>query len=208
LLYEFLTQNDPVVPADFIFVMAGQMDRKVYGIQLFHTYVAPLLVLSIGRFEVSKLRNIRLEGIDELIALRDQTPASDRHFFMKLTASGVEVEKAKLRPWNTYGEVSALREFLRVQKANRVVIVSTDIHLRRVACTVEKLFRTVPIDFRFCPVPFELTTLRKEKWWTRMYDCRYVCSELLKLAGYRMILSLPSALENWIMLRFASSKAG
>src|SRR5262245_33242483 len=153
MLYDVLTKSDAVGQAEAIFVLAGRMERKEYGIELFRAGVAPLLVLSIGRFEVSKLRNMQLEGIPELITLRDATPASDRHFFMKFTASGVEVEKATLVTWNTYGEVLALRKLLCPMQARRVIVVSTDIHLRRVAHVVGKLFRNVRMEFCFCPVP-------------------------------------------------------
>src|SRR6266850_957012 len=83
-LYESLSRDDPVRPVDLIFVMAGRMERKQYGLELFRGGVSPKLVLSIGRFEVSKMRNFDLEGIDELVALREQTPPDERHFFMKV----------------------------------------------------------------------------------------------------------------------------
>ena len=65
-----------VKPVDLIFVMAGKIGRKHYGIELFRAGVAPRLVLSIERFEVSKMGQFGLEGFDELIALRDRTPAA------------------------------------------------------------------------------------------------------------------------------------
>src|ERR1035438_7158796 len=54
--YESLTRNDSVQPVDLIFVMAGRMERKHYGLELYRAGVAPQLVLSVGRFEVSKVR--------------------------------------------------------------------------------------------------------------------------------------------------------
>ena len=87
-LYESLTRNDPVKPVDLIFVMAGKIERKHYGIELFRAGMAPRLVLSTGRFEVSKMSTFRLEGFDELIALRDSTPPDERYFYWKMDASG------------------------------------------------------------------------------------------------------------------------
>ena len=54
-LYERLTRNDDPAPADLIFVLAGKMERKRYGLELYRARSAKRLILSVGRFEVSKL---------------------------------------------------------------------------------------------------------------------------------------------------------
>ena len=110
--YESLTLEDEVRAADLIFVMAGRMERKQYGLDLFRAGVAPKLLLSVGRFEVRKMRKLDLEGLDELIRLREQTPPDERHFFIKVEPSGVRIEKARLPQWSTYGEALALRHHL------------------------------------------------------------------------------------------------
>jgi hypothetical protein len=198
-IYEKLTCNDAVQPVDLIFVMAGQMERKQYGLELFRAGVAPRLVLSIGRFEVSKMWNLNVDGIDDLIKLREQTSPGERHFFMKVDGSGVCIEKAGLPIWNTYGEALALRQFLEKEKARRVIVISTDVHLRRVALALGKVFRSKSVEFFYCPIPSRLMSSRKENWWTRPDDRRFVLREMIKLAGYGLILSLPSRLACWIM---------
>ena len=74
--YRALTRDDQPKPGDLIFVMAGRMARKHYGIELFRAGIAPLLVLSTDRFEVSKMSKLGLAGFDELIALRDRLNAA------------------------------------------------------------------------------------------------------------------------------------
>jgi len=74
----------------------------------------------------------------------------------------------------------------------KVLVISTDVHLRRVALTGTKVFRGAPVEFRYCPVPFRFGSPRKEGWWTRPEDRRFVLNEMMKLAGYRVILSLPA----------------
>ena len=56
--YESLTREDEVRPADLIFVIAGAMERKQYGLDLFRAGVSPKLLLSVGRFEVRKMRRL------------------------------------------------------------------------------------------------------------------------------------------------------
>ena len=104
-LYEILTLDHAPEPADLIFVLAGRMERKQYGIELYRAGVAPRLVLSVGRFEVTRMRVLDFGSMDELIALRDRTEPHERHFFCDVSLSGVRIQRPKLRWWNTYGEV-------------------------------------------------------------------------------------------------------
>jgi hypothetical protein len=77
------------------------------------------------------------------------------------------------------------------EHAAKVMVVSTEIHLRRVAYTIRKVLRDRPLEFLYCPVP-EDGTLRKRGWWTRQDSRSYVLLELMKLTGYGLILSMPA----------------
>jgi hypothetical protein len=93
----------------------------------------------------------------------------------------------KLRRWSTYGEALALRTFLNEDVDRRVMIISTDVHLRRVALTFAKVFRDTPFQFSYCAVP---------PTFSPRHSRRFVFSELVKLIGYRIILSLPVAIAH------------
>jgi hypothetical protein len=163
-LYESLTFTVDPRPVDLVFVMAGRMERKRYGLDLFRSGLASTLVLSVGRFEVSKLKDLQLQGYEELVHLRDQTPPEERHFFIAITSSGIRFDKTKLATWNTYGETVAFRDFLKNQNARRVIVVSTDIHMRRVALTFSSVFRDAAMQFLYCAVPSALSSVQKDHW--------------------------------------------
>jgi hypothetical protein len=167
------------------------MERKQYGLELYRAGIAPRLVLSVGRFEVSKMSRLEWEGFNELVALRERTRPDDRHFFVEVDPSGVHIEIAKLQRWNTYGEALGLRQLLEGGSVGKVMIISTEIHLRRVAFTVSRVFRDVPVKFVYCPVPPRLEVLRRDRWWSRPYDRWFVLKEMTKLVGYTTILSMP-----------------
>jgi uncharacterized SAM-binding protein YcdF (DUF218 family) len=190
-LYQGLTSNDPVEPVDLIFVMAGRMERKQYGLELYRAGIAPRLVLSVGRFEVSKMARLEWDGFHDLVALRERTQPDDRHFFVEVDTSGIHIERAKLQRWNTYGEALGLRQLLERRNAAKVMIISTEVHLRRVAFTFGKVFRDVPVKFLYCPVSHRLEVLNSDRWWSRPYDRWFVLNEMAKLAGYVAILSMP-----------------
>jgi hypothetical protein len=189
-IYQLLTLGDKVEPADLVIVMAGRMDRKHYGLRLFRQGIAPKLLLSVGRYEISQMPETGLPGVDRLLALRSITPPDQRHFFISLDASGMEIERASLPSWNTYGEVVGLLQYLARADFSKVMVVTTDIHLQRVARTIRKLKGGRSPEFRYCPVP-EVQEIRK-RWWKYPENRSYVLSELVKLAGYTLILSLPA----------------
>jgi hypothetical protein len=184
--------------------MAGKPERKQYGLELYRAGVAPILVLSIARFEVSKLSSLCMDGSDILIALRDQTFPSERHFFWQADGTGIYVEKVALPVWNTYGEVVGFRQYLARKhiQVRKVLVVSTDIHLRRVASTMAKVFGD-SIEFVYCAVPPSLTTLKESDWWMRKRDRWFVLTELSKLLGYRLILLLPRSAVQMCMRIYA-----
>jgi uncharacterized SAM-binding protein YcdF (DUF218 family) len=198
-VYDALVRDEPAQPADMIFVLAGRMERKRFGLELYQAGLAPRLLISIGRYEISRLRPTGLENVDELIALRDRTPPGERHFFWEKDATGVRIHQAPLRRWSTYGEVLALRAYLEPAMPRSLIVVSTDVHLRRVALVFERIFRGVPLETRFCAVPTPLSAVQKAAWWTRAKDRRSVLTELLKLAGYKLILAMPDRLIPLLM---------
>jgi uncharacterized SAM-binding protein YcdF (DUF218 family) len=116
-----------------------------------------------------------------------------------MNSSGIQIEHPRLRRWNTYGEILGLREFLQHRMPRSAIVISSEVHLRRVALTVAKVFRGVLPDVRYCPVPASFTSLSKDGWWTRLEDRRYVLNETIKLAAYRVVLSLPEWMIRLIM---------
>jgi DUF218 domain len=189
--YETLTRNDSVQPVDTIVVMAGRMERKHYALELFRAGLAQRLILSVGRFEVSKMDRWDLDCVEELKSLRDATSPAERHFFVVIDASGIRVSKGDLQMWSTYGEVLAYRRLLTLNDVRRVMVVSTDVHLRRVAMTFATIFRQSPIQFSFCPIPHEASLMSRDNWWKHSASRLFVVSELAKLCAYWIGLSIP-----------------
>ena len=197
-LYESLTLTDQVQSVDLIVVMAGRMERKQYGLDLLRAGLTPHLLLSVGRFEVSKMKCLELPCFEELLRLRDKTRPDERHFFVNLDRSGARVHKVKIARWNTYGEALAIHDYLKDSEVRRVMIVSTDIHLRRVEFTFRKVLQDIPVEVVYCPVPSTLSSVTEDCWWTRADDRRYVLNEIVKLAGYKVILSMPAPVVRWL----------
>lgn len=197
--YDRLTRHDKPQAADLIFVFAGRTDRHRYGLELYRAGIAPRLLLSIGRFEVSKMRSLGLEQVEEIVAERNRIPPEERHFFYEMSSNGIRWEKPCLRRWSTYGEVLGLGCYLAKDLPRRIVLVSTDLHLRRIAVTMEKVFRGAPMGVLYCPVPSGLSSVDKKSWWSRPKNRAYVLAETIKLIGYQLILRTPDGMVRRLM---------
>lgn len=190
-VYQRLTRNEAPCRVDLIFVLAGKMERKQYGLELYRTGVGRRLLLSVGRFEVRKMPALGIPLVADLIAMRERTPPKQRHFFYEINAAGIRISRPDLISWNTYGEAVGLREYLAGDPPMHVVVVSSDLHLRRAALTFETVFRGSTVRFHYCPVPERQSSVREDRWWSRPADRKYVIGETIKLIGYRTVLMLP-----------------
>jgi hypothetical protein len=79
------------------------------------------------------------------------------------------------------------------------MVISTDVHLRRVALTCTSVFRGTPVELLYCPVPPRFGSPKIDGWWTRPGDRRFVIKEFMKLMGYWVILSLPVSASRRLM---------
>ena len=146
--------------------MAGRMERKPYGLELYRAVSPRDYYSASAASKLVRCGSLDFESAAELIAQRDRTAPGDRHFFCDINAAGTRIESVKLRQWNTYGEILGLREFLKSDMPRSVMAVSTGVHLRRVAATFGRVFRDVPLEARYCPVPSLISSVRKEEWWS------------------------------------------
>lgn len=76
-----------------------------------------------------------------------------------------------------------LQDWLKAKNVRRVMVISTDAHLRRVVLTCMRVFRGTPVGFLYCPVPPWLGSPKKDGRWTRPGERRFVFKEPMKLMG-------------------------
>jgi uncharacterized SAM-binding protein YcdF (DUF218 family) len=152
-VYDFLDVGKSPRPADCIFVMAGKQERKTYGIKMWRFGYAAQLILSVGRFEWRKFPELNLESDGGLGALVEQTPAKKRHFLLRLDRQDAICTLAKKRFFGTHSEARALSEYLSELSVRSLLVVSSPLHLRRVALAFRRAFRQDRIQLTFVAVP-------------------------------------------------------
>jgi len=164
---------------DAIFVFAGHPARKRHGLALWKQGKAPVLVLSVARFEWRRFAELELWDDGGLVSLVEATPPQERHFFVAVRGETVETYRVSARGWGTWREAEALADFLRRENARSVLIVSSASHLRRAVMTVRAMAGP-GIRVEGEPTPW----LRSRR--------RAVLREALKLVLYRARLAWTS----------------
>jgi hypothetical protein len=186
-VYDLLTVGQPAGPAELIFVLAGMPERKRYGWQLFQRGLAPALLLSVGRHEARFLKErAGLPEDGDIVRLLPIRPDEGNHFLLWVRPGLVCPEVVRLAELNTFGELAWLSAVIRQCGFQHVLILSSDIHLRRIRYAVRTLLGATRVRITYVGVPHTESTIRRQRWWSRRRDIRIVLAEWFKLAGYRL----------------------
>ncbi|MGH8064831.1 MAG: YdcF family protein [Candidatus Entotheonellia bacterium] len=186
-IYTSLATSQSVCPADLIFVLAGLPERKRYGWELFQRGLAPLLLLSVGRWEARFLKvRTGLPEDGNIVSLLPLPPEKENHIFCWVSQDEVSTKVVRLPEVNTFGEIAALAKIIREHGIQHILLISTDVHLRRIRYAVRKLFDPIRIHVTYVGVPDELSSFHRHRWWSRERDIWLVISEWIKLIGYHL----------------------
>jgi uncharacterized SAM-binding protein YcdF (DUF218 family) len=175
-LPSYMTELDG---ADAIFVFAGRESRKALGVRLFQQGVAPLLILSVGRFEWRRFPRLGLHGDGGLVELVQATPPPERHFFVRVEAQAARMvcERIPRGRLGTWSEARAVAELVEREGISKLIVVSHPEHLRRCLLSLES-FLGDSATVVLVPVP----CLEREASRFELGSSRP--AELVKYAGY------------------------
>jgi len=165
-------------------VLAGRECRKYFALELLRAGWAPLLLLSVGRFEIRRFSNLELPTELDLLALASTIEPRRRHYFVEIDSGTAQARRIARGRFGTLSEILAFSDWLREHSAIRsATIVSSGFHLKRVRMCCRRL---LPEGTRlhFVAVPDESRYLRGH-WWRDPNARKLVFSELLKIAAYR-----------------------
>src|SRR6266850_4244303 len=155
-LHAWLSSTDHARPADLIFVLAGEMSRKHYAVQLFREGLAPRLLLSVGRFEIRRFSKMALPIQVDLLKQAQDVPPPQRHFFVLFQNREWRVEHVQPRLFGTLTEIASLARWLDANpEVQSVILISNEAHLRRIRmCCRSRLPRGVEVALLAVPNSF------------------------------------------------------
>jgi len=186
-LFDFLSAADPPVPSDAIFVLAGRPERKRYGLDLFKRGLAPVLILSVARFEWRRFPELGLPDDGGLTRLVEETYYRRRHFFVTVRAEGACARFVPTQFLGTRREALGLAEEVLAKGYRSILVVSTSVHLRRARLALRRALGELPVRVTYTAVPESDSGIRRDGWSRSAAGWSYVTGELLKLALYRIL---------------------
>ncbi|HEV8128170.1 MAG TPA: YdcF family protein, partial [Candidatus Eisenbacteria bacterium] len=191
---------------DAIFVFAGGHPRKGYAAELWRRGVAPVLIVSVGRFEWRRYAGLGLPGDAALRAAVERVPPRERHFFVVMErGSGgigvpgafapapearVDVIAVPPRRFGTRNEARALASLARGRGWRSLIVISSAFHLRRIALVVRRALAGSGVSVSYAALPFDRDSYAAGRWWRTPHGVRVVLSEVVKLGVYRLFLGM------------------
>ena len=177
----YLRIEDPLRPADLIAVMPSGWKGVDYGIELYKKGYAPKLML-IGGYSFEFLQkdgpSFRVVRIDwELVARAIALEA------------GVPDDAILTRGGSsTYEQARQFVELAEASQLNTVIIVTDDVHSRRISWSVAKFPASAKLALIYSPVPRSIylpqEQFEADQWWADEESAKQVFAEYVKLGYY------------------------
>jgi DUF218 domain len=188
-LHGWLSPADFARPADLIFVLAGQMSRKHYALQLFREGLAQQLLFSVGRFEVRRFSKMALPLQLDLLKLAQDVPPPQRHFFVLFQGGECHVWHVQPRRFGTLTEIASLARWVDANPdVQSVMLISNEAHLRRIRmCCRSLLPHGVEVALIAVPNSFSDSVDQQS---SAIQPTGSDLLEFLKVLVYRVLLTL------------------
>ena len=177
----YLRLEDPLRPADLIAVMPSDWQGVDYGIELYKKGYAPRLML-IGGYpfkliaqDGESLRVVKMdwEQVARGIALQAGVPDD-----AILTRGGS----------STYEQARQFVDLAEASQLNTVIIVTDDVHSRRISWSVAKFPASARLALIYSPVPRSIylpqEQFEADQWWADEESAKQVFAEYVKLGYY------------------------
>lgn len=186
-LADLLDRSTPPAPSDALFCFAGRPERAPYAVELWRAGIAPVLVVSVGRFEWRGFPGLGLECDGGLRDLVERTPPSRRHFLVVVDRAGARAEWMPRGGFGTLAEARAIARLARARGWRSVTAVTTAAHSRRAALSVKRALSGDPVRIAIAAVPEFRSSAPRDAWWRDRAGRSLVLGEWVKLPIYALL---------------------
>jgi len=174
--------------SDCIFVFAGRESRKFYGLDLFREGISDILMLSVGRYEWRRFLKMQIIDEKKFKEMVQSTPPPKRHFFVKVQkdiATSYPIVKGK---FGTLSEARALSQIIIEQEIKKIVVVSSEYHLKRAVESIRKFCSHQDLKLYPAAVPHQEYDFSKKTAISLIRRSRILFIEVVKYYFYKWIL--------------------
>lgn len=180
-------QLSPGEPLDAIFVFAGGQARKEEAAELWRHERAPILVVSVARYEWRRYKLLGLPGVDVLNDALERVPPPRRHFFVILEGEEVTARHVPPGRWGTRNEARAMAALVRERGWRSLLVITSAFHMPRVRRVVERLLRDSEVTVEYAAPVRGSDPHGPERWWKSRRGIQLVASEIVKRLIYRFL---------------------
>lgn len=174
--------------SECIFVFAGRESRKFFGMDLFREGISDILMLSIGRYEWRRFLKMKIINEKNFKELVQSIPPPKRHFFVKMqknTATSYPIVKGK---FGTLSEARALSRMIIEQNIKKMVVVSSEYHLKRAVKSIRKFCSHQDLKLYPVAAPDHESDFSKKTSISLTRKTRILLIEYVKYYFYKWIL--------------------
>ena len=173
----FMAPQDPLRKSDAIFVFAGTLvERPLEAADLYREGYAPRIVIT---------RAVREQAIFSLERRGVRIPTDADLNREALLGVGVPasalIEPDRIHD-NTAEEVDTLRQLVAQYHWHRIILVSSQYHLRRIRFATWREFRGTDVQLLLRGSRYDPSV--PGRWWMHRSDIRWILTELPKLGAY------------------------
>lgn len=116
---------------DLLFVFAGSDARKRFALDAWRRGAAPVLAVSVARFEWRRVPSLGLPGEGGLVRLVDATPPRERLFLLVAEVDRVGARRVAKGRWGTWSEALGLAALARERGSSSLIVCTSGYHLPR-----------------------------------------------------------------------------
>jgi len=174
-------------PADAIFVFAGGQARKEEAAERWRDGGAPILVVSVARYEWRRYPLLGLPGVDSLNDALERVRPRERHFFVILEEEEASIRHVPPRRWGTRNEARALAALAQERGWRSILVITSAFHLPRVRRVVGRVLRDPDVVVAYATPSPGIDPHGPERWWRSRRGIRLVASEIVKRFVYRFL---------------------
>ena len=167
---DYLVLNQPPEPSDAIVAISGEQSRRAWAIELYRRGYSNLLI-----FNVSDTTYFFGQAIDPVESVRQMTLEAG------IPAKSLVINTQVKSTWE---DALATRESVLRLGLKSIIVVSSPFNMRRVWLTYNHVLEGVPVNLRFCAVPWEIERLSPQEWWKNERELQLVVNEYLKISFY------------------------
>ena len=173
-LADLLVINDPLQPADIVFVLNGDVTTRPFrAAELYQQGLADHIVIARAEDTPPSEMGLYPNSTDVAVRILDELGVPDQDITVIQTDGGVT---------STRDETRVLREYLEQHELRRVIVVTSAFHTRRVKWIVDKELSKSEVDIRLTAVPD--TKFDETNWWQSERGLITFTNEYIKLFYY------------------------